>query len=258
MQHLWIYMEAIFSGSGDIAREMPAEVKRFANIDRQWIKIMKAAAENPNVIKLCCQDDMLANLLPHLRSYLEMCQKSLSGYLEAKRVAFPRFYFVSDSQLLEILGQAGDPYSVQPHLLSISSNIAAAVFDAQGVGIVAMRSAEGEQVSFSRPVPTSTEIVDWLNALITEMQRTMKDVMRCVAVRCACVCVWGGGGGLCCVILMRVSVLCSAVQCNSVQCSAVQCRAVQCCAVSCRVVWCRVVSCCVVSSRVVSCCVLVT
>jgi hypothetical protein len=47
---------------------------------------------------------------------MEQVQKSLESYLESKRQQFPRFYFLSSSDLLEILGQARDAQNVQPHL----------------------------------------------------------------------------------------------------------------------------------------------
>ena len=51
---------------------------------------------------------------------LEEIQKSLDMYLETKRQIFPRFYFLSNDDLLEILGQSKNPEAVRVFLWSLT------------------------------------------------------------------------------------------------------------------------------------------
>ena len=113
-QRAWLYLEPIFS-SEDINRQLPVESKRYQTMDRMWRKMMAGAANNPNVITLCPDARLLENFR-ECNKLLEQVQKGLSEYLETKRASFPRFYFLSDDELLEILSQTKDPTAVQPHL----------------------------------------------------------------------------------------------------------------------------------------------
>ncbi|KAL2653371.1 hypothetical protein R1flu_021499 [Riccia fluitans] len=144
-QQAWMYLEPIFT-SEDIMQQMPFEGRRFRAIDASWRKIMEKLVKNPEVL-IAGADAELLETFKENNKQLDNVNKGLNDYLETKRLAFPRFYFLSNDELLEILAETKDPLRVQPFCRKIFEGIHRLVFE-PNLDIVAMLSEEGERVDF--------------------------------------------------------------------------------------------------------------
>jgi len=113
-QKNWIYLESIFSAP-DIQRQLPAESKTFFEVDKSFKEIMKKTKDRPNALLAGTTPGWLESF-QESNQMLEKIQKNLEDYLETKRIAFPRFYFLSNDELLEILAETKNVQAVQPHL----------------------------------------------------------------------------------------------------------------------------------------------
>lgn len=63
---------------------------------------MAEASLNPGVVEICAGPDKKGQLVD-MNNKIKKCEKALNDYLEQKKKAFPRFYFLSNQSLLTIL-----------------------------------------------------------------------------------------------------------------------------------------------------------
>jgi dynein heavy chain 1, cytosolic len=97
----------IFSGSADIKHLLPIESQRFNNINSEFLTVMKKVFKSPFVLDVLNIQGVQKSL-ERLADLLSKIQKALGEYLERERSSFPRFYFVGDEDLLEIIGNSKD------------------------------------------------------------------------------------------------------------------------------------------------------
>jgi dynein heavy chain 2 len=134
------------------------------------------------VMKLVQLPD-LKQRLDTLYQQLERCQKSLSNYLETKRQTFPRFYFIGDDDLLEILGQANNIDIVNRHIKKLFAGIHSVGCTVDKKLIQSIRSSENEVVTLIQPVPITTNVEIYLSTLVECMIETLKQqTLECMKV----------------------------------------------------------------------------
>ena len=176
VQRKWMYLESIFVGSDDIRLQLPQEAKRFDTIDKNWKKIMNDTVKNTNVLDACSVDGRL-KALQDLSEELETCQKCLSEYLDTKRNSFPRFFFISDDELLSILGTS-DPSSVQEHMLKLFDNCAKLNFARGNKNVMGMTSSEGEKFDYRSVVSAEGPVETWMTAVEDQMKKTLYEIAK--------------------------------------------------------------------------------
>ncbi|KAF2742258.1 cytoplasmic dynein-like protein 1 heavy chain 1 [Sporormia fimetaria CBS 119925] len=176
VQRQWVYLEGVFSGNADIKHLLPNESARFQRIDTQFLALMRTVAAKPNVMDVLRIDNVQQSL-DQLANMLNKIQKALGEYLERERVSFPRFYFVGDEDLLEIIGNSNDTLRVAKHLRKMFAGISGLVVEEDRT-IVGFTSREGEEVLLRRQVSldTTPKINEWLGALELNMKVTLAEL----------------------------------------------------------------------------------
>jgi len=173
-QAKYLYLAPIFS-SKDICHQLPHEGIRFEKVSNEWTSSMNQGRQIGNAFKFC-NDKKLLEFYTKTLAELEGIEKALIEYLETKRTAFPRFYFLSNEELLKILSQTTHPSAVQPYLKRCFENIDSITFKGKDY-VTEMISIEGEVVPFQKPTQLTGSVEHWMLGVESEMKNTLEKIL---------------------------------------------------------------------------------
>jgi len=177
VQTLWIGLEPVFA-SEDIKKQLAQEFTMFSDVDKQWRQIMEQVKKD-TLATVVTRIPSLLEILQTGLSKLEHVQHELNQFLEKKRLQFPRFFFLSNEDLLSILKETKNPRLVQPHLKKCFEGIKSLQFD-EDDKISAMISQEGEKVDYLRqidPAAAKGSVEQWLKEVELCMLESTKDII---------------------------------------------------------------------------------
>lgn len=180
VQRKWLYLRGIFKNA-DIKAQLPAQFSKYKSIDAEYVSLMKRVSAKPIVLDIL-QFDNLTRQLEREESTMTLIQKALGEYLERQRQIFPRFYFVNNDDLIEIIGNSNEPSKVMLHLGKMFAAIGSLTHDPTEEGVTsltapAMISKEGEIVNFGHTIDLSVGVKEWLTQVRDEMLSTLSTMV---------------------------------------------------------------------------------
>ncbi|EPY22982.1 dynein heavy chain 1, cytosolic [Strigomonas culicis] len=178
IQKRWVYLDGIFSGNLEIRAQLPHDTVQFDRASKELLHVMPRPRANgalPEVrAQFFLEDEKLLLTLERISTQLAAVQRALTVYLDTQRRRFPRFFFVGDDDLLEILGNSRDPHFLSKHLRKMFTALAS--FTVEGTHLVGFSSAEGEDIRYvgSGPVFKDRPLYDWLQDAEQGMVATLR------------------------------------------------------------------------------------
>ena len=112
---------------------------------------MKKVAKSPLVMDVLNITNVQRQL-ERLADWLNKIQKALGEYLERERASFPRFYFVGDEDLLEIIGNSKNLPRLQKHFKKMFAGVHSILLDEDHAQVLGLASKEGEEVIFTHHI----------------------------------------------------------------------------------------------------------
>ena len=180
VQRSWSFLENLFIHSEEVKKELPKESLKFIDIDKAVRDILADGYKHQKALDFCVQEYVLPGL-EKVQEDLTVCEKALNEFMDSKRMAFPRFYFVSPADLLDILSNGNAPSKVMVHMPKIISAMDTIELKEEGVRPFAMgmHACVGkEYVQFTKELKLLGKVEVYLQDIIDTMRSSLSDISK--------------------------------------------------------------------------------
>ena len=207
-QKTWTFLESLFIGSDEIKRELPNETEEFVKIDQEVKEILKNGFEKKNIKNFSnskfpmppsentdndasgSQEEKERSLLDWLKDILvrlSKCEKALNLFMERKRADFPRFYFMSSVDLLDVLSKGNSPRSINKHIskiiiamekLEMQDNDDKSNPNRRPTATEMITRTGVEKIPFETPFALMGKVEVYLVDILKNMQSTIKSIVK--------------------------------------------------------------------------------
>ena len=175
VQRSWSFLENLFIGSEEVKKELPKESEKFVGIDKE-VKVILKDGEQKKIAIIFCNQDKILKRLEDVQAQLTLCEKALNDFMDSKRRAFPRFYFVSPADLLDILSNGNAPQKIMCHMPKIFQAIETLFLKEDGDRPIAtgMETCVGKEVvQFPKPLKLVGKVENYLLDVIECMKKSL-------------------------------------------------------------------------------------
>jgi dynein heavy chain len=180
LQRMYSYLEPLFIQSAEVKKELPETAEHFAKVDVSIKSSLQAMWKKRNAIQAANIEGTLAGLTEALAEQ-EQCKKALVDFLNNKRLVFPRFYFVSEADLLDILSNGSNPQAVLKHTDKIMLSTAKITNNKEADGTLLatdfVAGVGSEIVDFEPAVMLVGQVETYLTALLKTQIDSLKNHM---------------------------------------------------------------------------------
>jgi dynein heavy chain len=184
VQRQWIYLEAIFASQQDQDRQLIGDINKFQSLNTRIAAHMDRINQNKNILLALLVENFYSDL-DDISKRLDESQKVLFSLLETKRGAFPRFYFLANDDLFELLGNSKDPAKVNKHIKKCFEGIkklninnvpvpGKRANESLNFEVLELVSPEDETVRLINKVSVENGVEAWLKNTERQMRESLK------------------------------------------------------------------------------------
>lgn len=186
-QNNWIVLSALFNLE-EARTILPHQSNRFATVQRKWVSIVRNTMKDTRLFSVCAFPSLL-DILQENNKSMESILTALGKYLDTKRAALPRLYFLSNDEVLTLSSTnvfahfARTIIKIFMHVQSFDykdveksdSEIASGNQNLAKMKIGGMIGENGDILQFQKFVACSGPLETWLAQLIEMMKNSVRD-----------------------------------------------------------------------------------